>query len=110
MANQVPPELQREERAKDEGGLASVVRVLLTIFSYFLLLPPWGFIVLFFAVKIVAEYERGVIFRLGRLVGPRGPGLFFILPVLDRMVRIDLRTITGSGPRIAAIAAPWATA
>ncbi len=46
------------------------------------------------AVKIVQEYERGVIFRLGRLVGPRGPGLFFIVPFVDRMVKVDLRTIT----------------
>jgi hypothetical protein len=46
------------------------------------------------SIKVVQEYERGVIFRLGRLVGPRGPGLFFLLPVLDRMVKIDLRVIT----------------
>src|SRR6202163_702323 len=45
-------------------------------------------------VKIVQEYERGVIFRLGRLVGAKGPGLFYILPYVDRMVRIDLRTVT----------------
>ena len=46
------------------------------------------------SVRIVAEYERGVIFRLGRLMGARGPGLFFIIPILERMVRIDLRVIT----------------
>lgn len=46
------------------------------------------------AIKIVQEYERGVIFRLGRLVGPRGPGLFLIIPFIDRMVKVDLRTIT----------------
>ncbi len=46
------------------------------------------------AIKIVQEYERGVIFRLGRLVGARGPGLFFIIPLLENMVRVDLRTIT----------------
>ena len=46
------------------------------------------------AIKIVQEYERGVIFRLGRLVGARGPGLFFIIPIFDRMVRVDLRTVT----------------
>ncbi|MHB1132253.1 MAG: slipin family protein [Chloroflexota bacterium] len=45
-------------------------------------------------VKIVQEYERGVIFRLGRLDGARGPGLFFIIPFIDRMTRIDLRTVT----------------
>lgn len=46
------------------------------------------------AVKIVQQYERGVIFRLGRLAGARGPGLFFIFPIIDRMVKVDLRTIT----------------
>jgi regulator of protease activity HflC (stomatin/prohibitin superfamily) len=46
------------------------------------------------AVKIVQEYERGVIFRLGRLVGARGPGLFFIIPFADRMVKVDLRVVT----------------
>ena len=46
------------------------------------------------AVKIVQEYERGVIFRLGRLVGVKGPGLFFIVPIIDRMVRVDLRVVT----------------
>ncbi|WP_028814993.1 slipin family protein [Streptomyces flavidovirens] len=46
------------------------------------------------AVKIVPEYERGVIFRLGRIIGAKGPGLFFIIPVVDRMVRVSLRTIT----------------
>ncbi len=46
------------------------------------------------AIKIVQEYERGVIFRLGRLVGARGPGLFFIIPIVERMVKVDLRTVT----------------
>ena len=46
------------------------------------------------AIKIVQEYERGVIFRLGRLVGAKGPGLFFIIPFIDRMVKVDLRTVT----------------
>jgi regulator of protease activity HflC (stomatin/prohibitin superfamily) len=50
------------------------------------------------AIKIVPEYERGVVFRLGRLVGARGPGLFFLIPVLERMVRVDLRTITMDVP------------
>ncbi|HLB23383.1 MAG TPA: slipin family protein [Dehalococcoidia bacterium] len=100
MAAEIPPQIDRPqfERAKDEGGLASVVRVLLTLFSYLLLIPPWGFLVLFFAVKIVAEYERGVIFRLGRLEGARGPGLFLILPIIDRMVVMDLRTVTMDVP------------
>jgi len=51
------------------------------------------------AIKIVPEYERGVIFRLGRIVGPpKGPGLFVIIPVVDRMVRVDLRTQTTDVP------------
>ena len=46
------------------------------------------------AIKVVREYERGVIFRLGRLVGAKGPGLFLIIPIVDKMVKVDLRTIT----------------
>jgi regulator of protease activity HflC (stomatin/prohibitin superfamily) len=46
------------------------------------------------AVKVVQEYERGVIFRLGRLQGPKGPGIFFIIPLVDRMVKVDLRVVT----------------
>jgi len=60
-----------------------------------------GFIILvllFMAVKVVTEYERGVIFRLGRLVGAKGPGLFFIVPFVDRMVKVDLRTVTMDVP------------
>ena len=56
------------------------------------------FIILSMAVKIVSEYERGVIFRLGRLVGARGPGLFLIIPFIDRMVKVDLRVITMDVP------------
>src|SRR5438093_10770134 len=47
------------------------------------------------AVKVLREYERGIVFRLGRLTSaPKGPGLFFLIPIIDRMVRVDLRTIT----------------
>jgi regulator of protease activity HflC (stomatin/prohibitin superfamily) len=46
------------------------------------------------SIKVVREYERGVIFRLGRLVGAKGPGLFFIIPLVDKMVKISLRTVT----------------
>jgi len=55
------------------------------------------------AVKIVQEYERGVIFRLGRLVGAKGPGLFFIIPFIDRMVKVDLRVVTLDVPTQEAI-------
>ena len=50
------------------------------------------------SVKVVAEYERGVVFRLGRLIGARGPGIFLLLPVLDRMVRVDMRVVTMDVP------------
>jgi len=90
-----PPE---DERVKDEGGLAGGIRLLLTAFAFFLLIPPWGFFVWFYSVKIVAEYERGVIFRMGRLVGAKGPGLFVILPIIDRMVKVDLRVVTMDVP------------
>ena len=51
-------------------------------------------IVLGAIVRVVREYERGVVFRLGRLVGPRGPGLILLVPFIERMQRIDLRTVT----------------
>jgi len=60
-----------------------------------------GFVVLILismTIKIVPEYERGVIFRLGRLVGAKGPGLFLIIPFADRMVKVDLRVITMDVP------------
>src|ERR671915_1035798 len=47
------------------------------------------------AIKVAREYERGVVFRLGRLLDPpKGPGLFLLIPIIDRMVKVDLRTIT----------------
>ena len=46
------------------------------------------------AIRILREYERGVIFRLGKLLGAKGPGLIFLIPIVDRMVRMDLRVVT----------------
>jgi len=57
---------------------------------------PALIIVLFFlssAIKILREYERGVIFRLGRLIGAKGPGIIFLIPVVDKMVKVSLRTV-----------------
>jgi len=53
---------------------------------------------LFMSVKVLNEYERAVIFRLGRIIGAKGPGLIILIPVLDRMVRVDMRTITMDVP------------
>jgi len=56
-------------------------------------------VILFAAVKIAREYERAVVFRLGRLLPePKGPGLFLLIPVVDRMVKVDLRTVTLNVP------------
>jgi regulator of protease activity HflC (stomatin/prohibitin superfamily) len=46
------------------------------------------------SVKVLNEYERGVVFRLGRIIGAKGPGLIILIPVIDRLVRIDMRTVT----------------
>jgi regulator of protease activity HflC (stomatin/prohibitin superfamily) len=51
-------------------------------------------IVLSATVKIVQEYERGVVFRVGRIVGPRGPGIILLIPFIERMTKVDLRTLT----------------
>ncbi len=65
-------------------GLGSLVLVLIVMLVA----------ILSSAIKIVQEYERGVIFRLGRVIGAKGPGLFFIIPIVDRMVKVDLRVVT----------------
>ena len=71
-------------------GFAAVVVVILAIFVAS---------VVFSAIKVVKEYERGVIFRLGRVQGgPKGPGLFLLWPLVDMMVKIDLRTVTMDVP------------
>jgi regulator of protease activity HflC (stomatin/prohibitin superfamily) len=63
-----------------------------------------GFVIAFLfvlaamSIRVVREYERGVIFRLGRLIGAKGPGLFILIPVIDKMVKVSLRTITMDVP------------
>jgi len=64
------------------------------LFTLFLLM----LFVLASAVRILKEYERGVIFRLGRLSGVRGPGLILIIPIVDRMTKVSLRTIAFDVP------------
>ena len=49
-------------------------------------------IIIYSAIKIIREYERAVIFRLGRLLGVKGPGIFFLIPLIDSMIKVDLRT------------------
>jgi len=50
------------------------------------------------AVRILKEYERGVVFRLGRVIGTKGPGLILLIPIVDKMVRVSLRTVTMDVP------------
>lgn len=80
------------------GGGTKIIRALLIGFSALMLIP-----LLPFSIRVVNEYERGVIFRLGRLIGAKGPGLFILLPFVDRMVKVDLRTITLDVPTQEAI-------
>jgi regulator of protease activity HflC (stomatin/prohibitin superfamily) len=55
-------------------------------------------IVLVSGIKILREYERAVIFRLGRMVAPRGPGITYVIPFVEKMLRVDLRTVTMDVP------------
>jgi len=57
-----------------------------------------GLIILYKSIRIVREYERGVIFRLGRLLRAKGPGLFLLIPFIDKMVKVELRTVTMDVP------------
>jgi len=69
-------------------------------------LGPWAIVLVVLAVvvlpqsiRILREYERGVIFRLGKLQGAKGPGLIFLIPIVDRMVKMDLRVVTIDVPK-----------
>ena len=68
-------------------------------FSAFLfVLILFGVIILANAIRVLREYERGVIFRLGRLIGVKGPGLILLIPIVDRMVKVSLRTVVMDVP------------
>ena len=68
------------------------------ISAYIGIIIVFVLIVLASAIRILKEYERGVIFRLGRLIGAKGPGVVLLIPVVDRMVRVSLRTIVMDVP------------
>ena len=57
-----------------------------------------GLVIVASGLKVLKEFERGVVFRLGRLVGARGPGIIYIIPVVENLVRVDLRTVTMDVP------------
>lgn len=85
----------RKELPKAAPAKSSFLSILLTSLSYILVIATFP-LSLYYCIKVVQEYERAVIFRLGRNLGGgcKGPGLFFILPCIDDCVTIDLRTIT----------------
>ena len=91
-----PPDMPPEEYPSGIG--AKIIRGFLLALGGILLVP-----LLPFSIRIVSEYERGVIFRLGRLIGSKGPGLFVLIPIVDRMVKVDLRTVTLDVPSQEAI-------
>src|SRR5215216_5507048 len=71
-------------------GFSAIVLVIIAIFVAGILIS---------SIKVVKEYERGVIFRVGRVRGgPKGPGLFILLPFIERMVKVDLRIVTMDVP------------
>jgi regulator of protease activity HflC (stomatin/prohibitin superfamily) len=69
-----------------------------TTFPVIAALVLFGLIILVNTLKVLREFERGVIFRLGRLIGAKGPGLIILIPIIDKMVRVDLRVITYDVP------------
>jgi regulator of protease activity HflC (stomatin/prohibitin superfamily) len=66
--------------------------------TFFIIVVIFLVIILANAVRILREYERGVIFRLGRLIASKGPGVVFLIPIVDRMVKVSLRTIVMDVP------------
>ncbi len=82
------------EALQTGGGTPGVsTAVIEWLFIIFILL-----ILLSMSIKVVKEYERAVIFRLGRLLGAKGPGLFFIIPFVDNFMKVDLRIVTADVP------------
>ncbi|MCL4786580.1 MAG: SPFH domain-containing protein [Verrucomicrobia bacterium] len=74
--------------------MEELIRRLLNLSSWVVPLIILGAIVLPQMIRVLREYERGVIFRLGKLLGAKGPGLIILIPVIDRMVKMDLRVVT----------------
>jgi len=85
--------------AKADPGGPGICAFVLTLLSFLLILATFP-LSLCFSVKVVQEYERAVIFRLGRLLkgGARGPGIFFVVPCIDTYRKVDLRTVSFDVP------------
>src|SRR5258708_7157578 len=72
---------------QDVSGLGKIIPVIVVLIILVVIILPQ-------AMRILREYERGVIFRLGKLLGAKGPGLIILIPIVDRMVKMDLRVVT----------------
>jgi regulator of protease activity HflC (stomatin/prohibitin superfamily) len=72
---------------QDSSALAKIVPAIVGVLILAAVILP-------LAIRILREYERGVIFRLGKLLGAKGPGLIFLFPIVDRLVKMDLRVVT----------------
>ena len=72
---------------------------MVSLMAWIIPLVILGIVILPAAIRILREYERAVIFRLGRLLPAKGPGLVFLIPIVDRMVRVDLRVVTIGVPQ-----------
>jgi regulator of protease activity HflC (stomatin/prohibitin superfamily) len=72
---------------RDPNQLANVAAWIIPIVILAVIILPQAF-------RVLREYERGVVFRLGKLIGAKGPGLIILIPIIDKMVRIDLRVVT----------------
>src|SRR5215216_8044135 len=83
--------------------MRSILELLIGLGPVLIVLVVAGVLFFLNAVRVVQEYERGVIFRLGRLVGARGPGLILLIPGVERMRKVDLRVITMDVPSQEAI-------
>jgi regulator of protease activity HflC (stomatin/prohibitin superfamily) len=83
----------------DQDSIQHLVNLLKTSAAIIIPLIIVGLFILSSAVKILREYERGVIFRLGKLQGAKGPGMIFLIPVMDKMVRMDMRVVTIDVPK-----------
>src|SRR5258708_2793861 len=72
---------------QDVSGLGKIIPVIVVLIILVVIILPQ-------AMRILREYERGVIFRLGKLLGAKGPGLIILIPLVDKMVKMDLRVVT----------------
>ena len=73
-------------------ALAKLIPLLIPVIIFAIAILPQ-------MVRILREYERGIIFRLGKSLGPKGPGLILLIPIVDRMVKVDLRVVTINVPQ-----------